>query len=384
MPGEEQIYLELGDRRLTLSPGERTVGRSHRCDLVVDERSVSRVHAMISWSGGRLSVQDLNSSNGTYINGDLLRGEADLYDGDEVLLGERLLRVRRVPGTQSERIPVDELTAAVDERFTEHHTSPLSARRPEGPPRSERSSASERKDPSPGGDSEAELALEPRTSVYLPTDLFRVQPETEPLQAVEGVLDAMNESGSNAELLSPIDFGDPLPHQLPVPPTARPIPVPSAAPAPTSTLPSVAPPGLVNPSALPPPAEFLSRLVAGLLDLVFLIALTLMVSYLRGGMVTADGRSLAAGFALLFGSSALVASWVVWGATPGQRIVGLEVCDDRGQSPLTTSRALRRWVGLVVTVVTLGLGFFSMLFHRDELALHDLISRTRVIRKGSI
>ncbi len=367
MPGEEIIYLELGDRRLALSPGERTVGRSHRCDLVVDERSVSRVHAMISWSGGRLSVQDLNSSNGTYINGELLRGEADLCDGDEVLLGEAKLRVRRIPSTQSEPIPVEELTAAVDERFTEHRAGTPAVRRLPDLTRSEALTGSEvmatgtpRITEVPVSEPDSEM----KTGIFPLAEPAGVQPDTRGFEAAGDSPDAVLDSGSSGELLSPIDFGETLEGEIPA--TVH-TPMPAYSPAPSP--------------AVPPGAEPLSRLVAGLLDVVLLIALTLVVSYFRGGLVTAAGRSLALGFAIIFGTVGLVVSWVVWGSTPGQRMVGLKVCDAEGTSPLSLSRALRRLVGFTVSVVTLGLGFVSLLLHRDRLALHDVISGTRVIRK---
>ena len=382
MPGEEKIYLELGGRRLALSPGERTVGRSHRCDLVVDERSVSRVHAMISWSGGRLSVQDLNSSNGTYINGELLRGEADLCDGDEMQFGEARLRVRRIPNTQSERIPVDALTAAVDAKFTEHRV----AKRPPTSPRTDETqsrpvmAASDEvfagglADDPVAGDAASDL----KTEVYAAALPARGQRDTHEVKALESAFDAGQESGSRSELLSPIDFGDPQQLSAPVAMPATPALVATPTPA---VAPAFSPTPLPGP---PPAAEFLSRLVAGLLDLLFLMVLTLAASFLRGGMVSPAGRSLALVFALGLATVALVGCWVVWGATPGQRIVGLKVCDDRGVSPLSWSRALRRWVGFAVTTMTLGLGFVSLILHRERLALHDLISGTRVIRKGSM
>ncbi len=404
MAGEELIYLELGDRRLTISPGERTVGRSHRCNVVVDDRSVSRVHAMVSCSNGRLTVQDLNSSNGTYVNGELLRGEADLCDGDELRLGEAKLRVRRIPGTQSGRIPVDELTAAVDERFTEYRANGPPAGRPRNPAKAdgiEVKEASESKivaadlgpvAPELATDevSEMQTGLFPaadrgqsgsdwqdygtrggvETAEVVETAKIELPPATE--SATETATERQEEP--EAELLSPIDFSEP-----PVldEPTPRPAPYPLSTP-------SVTPLAVPRPRSRPrvsPAVDLGPRLAAGLFDFVFLAALALMISYLRGGMVTAAGRSLAFGFASGLGMLALVGSWVVWGATPGQRMVGLQVCDDVGKSPLTLLRALRRLVGFSITIATLGLGFVSLVFHREKLALHDLISATRVIRK---
>ncbi len=46
-----------------------TVGRSGQCDIVLDDASVSRMHARVELTAqGYLSVQDLNSTNGTFLN----------------------------------------------------------------------------------------------------------------------------------------------------------------------------------------------------------------------------------------------------------------------------------------------------------------------------
>ena len=50
-------------------PGENVVGRTHRCDVRLDHRTVSRRHAVLAVAGSHISVRDLGSTNGTFVNG---------------------------------------------------------------------------------------------------------------------------------------------------------------------------------------------------------------------------------------------------------------------------------------------------------------------------
>ena len=66
-------------------------GRQPDCDLVVEEPSASKRHAMLRWdeSSGCCTVEDLGSTNGTFINGTVrVRRETELKDGDVVSFGE--------------------------------------------------------------------------------------------------------------------------------------------------------------------------------------------------------------------------------------------------------------------------------------------------------
>lgn len=93
-------FLEFEGRRVELRPGEYTLGRSRGCGVVLRDPSVSRGHALLSVRGGAVTLQDLQSSNGTYVNGRRLDAEARLAAGDRVILGETELFLRRAePGS---------------------------------------------------------------------------------------------------------------------------------------------------------------------------------------------------------------------------------------------------------------------------------------------
>lgn len=64
--------------------GDMTVGRGSDCDITIDDGRVSRKHATISVSDGDLTIEDLGSANGTYVNSERLQGQATLKDGDTV------------------------------------------------------------------------------------------------------------------------------------------------------------------------------------------------------------------------------------------------------------------------------------------------------------
>jgi hypothetical protein len=68
--------------------GEVKIGRFGDVDIKLLDSKVSREHARIEIEGSQCRITDLNSSNGTYINGRRLSGSTELKDGDEIKLGD--------------------------------------------------------------------------------------------------------------------------------------------------------------------------------------------------------------------------------------------------------------------------------------------------------
>jgi hypothetical protein len=67
-----------------------TIGRNDDCDIVLPDRQVSRYHARISWAGDHYQVEDLDSKNGTHVNGAQVQNAiAPLQDGDEIQIALR-------------------------------------------------------------------------------------------------------------------------------------------------------------------------------------------------------------------------------------------------------------------------------------------------------
>lgn len=65
-----------------------TAGRHPRCDIFLDDITVSRHHARFTRRGGQVWISDENSLNGTYVNKTLIDGEVALRRGDEVQIGK--------------------------------------------------------------------------------------------------------------------------------------------------------------------------------------------------------------------------------------------------------------------------------------------------------
>lgn len=69
------------------------VGRAADCDLQLPHPTVSRRHCEISQCDENLTIRDLGSSNGTYLNGHLITHEQLLRNGDKLTLGMVFLEV---------------------------------------------------------------------------------------------------------------------------------------------------------------------------------------------------------------------------------------------------------------------------------------------------
>ena len=61
-----------------------TIGRHPECEVVIDDSSVSRRHAMITQDQGQYYIEDLKSRNGTIVNDNEIRGKTRLFDGTEI------------------------------------------------------------------------------------------------------------------------------------------------------------------------------------------------------------------------------------------------------------------------------------------------------------
>jgi pSer/pThr/pTyr-binding forkhead associated (FHA) protein len=79
-----------------------TIGRSSELDMVLVEDMVSRKHAKITVGPGKVLIEDLGSTNGTFVNGEKIR-QARLKEGDRILIGTSILKlVQREAGAQTD------------------------------------------------------------------------------------------------------------------------------------------------------------------------------------------------------------------------------------------------------------------------------------------
>jgi Inner membrane component of T3SS, cytoplasmic domain/Domain of unknown function (DUF4388) len=76
-----------------LKPNKQVViGRSSELDMVLVEDMVSRKHAKIAVQGAKITIEDLGSTNGTFVNGEKVR-TARLKEGDRILIGTSILKL---------------------------------------------------------------------------------------------------------------------------------------------------------------------------------------------------------------------------------------------------------------------------------------------------
>ncbi len=76
---------ESSRKNWELSRDETLIGRGDDCDVVVNDRQISRHHAKIMRSADGYTLVDLDSKNGTFLNGQQLTGESRLLqDGDQI------------------------------------------------------------------------------------------------------------------------------------------------------------------------------------------------------------------------------------------------------------------------------------------------------------
>jgi hypothetical protein len=68
--------------------GGAVLGRGDAVDIHLEDPFASTHHARISWEGSTVMIEDLGSTNGTYLNGDPLDGPAPLHVGDRIRIGD--------------------------------------------------------------------------------------------------------------------------------------------------------------------------------------------------------------------------------------------------------------------------------------------------------
>ncbi len=112
-------WLKYRGTRFPVRRGETVVGRSPYCTIVLSNTLASRQHCALRFGPDGLTIVDLGSSNGTLVNGELVRGERRLEPGDVVRVGTDLLEVvagsveasareRKVTGTSAAESPASE------------------------------------------------------------------------------------------------------------------------------------------------------------------------------------------------------------------------------------------------------------------------------------
>lgn len=110
----EAFKLRIGGRTLGLPEGELDIGRMVDCWLTLNDDLASRIHARFYVKPGELEVEDLNSRNGTFVNGERLgANRRALVDGDQVRVGREVMLVIGPGGDGSRMAAPDDLRQTI-------------------------------------------------------------------------------------------------------------------------------------------------------------------------------------------------------------------------------------------------------------------------------
>src|SRR5262245_56235173 len=100
-----EVIIRLGPdsiQRCLIHHGEFIIGADRLCDLLVDGDGVSRNHARLTLDGSKFVIEDLGSTNGTFLDGVRLAGPTPVRFGQQLRIGEALLEI--APAVSKENV----------------------------------------------------------------------------------------------------------------------------------------------------------------------------------------------------------------------------------------------------------------------------------------
>jgi DNA-binding winged helix-turn-helix (wHTH) protein len=100
-----------------LPDGEYIAGRDADCSLVIDASTVSRRHARITVLSATVTIEDLDSTNGTFVNGTRISLPTAVATGNPIALGSEVLQLR-MRGAAAQTVKIDSAREPSDLRRT--------------------------------------------------------------------------------------------------------------------------------------------------------------------------------------------------------------------------------------------------------------------------
>lgn len=82
-----RFRLRIQLQEYEIGVGETVIGRGLGCQLTIDDPLLSREHAALKLEEGRVTLRDLGSRNGTFVNGARVTSEIELHHGDRIHIG---------------------------------------------------------------------------------------------------------------------------------------------------------------------------------------------------------------------------------------------------------------------------------------------------------
>jgi pSer/pThr/pTyr-binding forkhead associated (FHA) protein len=99
MASQFQLIMRSGPTpgaTFTLEGDQLNIGRDSTNDVTINDAEISRHHARLTFQGGKYVLEDLGSTNGTFVNGQRLAGPRVLKAGEVVSFGEQIVLVFEV------------------------------------------------------------------------------------------------------------------------------------------------------------------------------------------------------------------------------------------------------------------------------------------------
>ena len=130
MASQFQLIMRSGPTpgaAFTLEGDQISIGRDSTNNVVINDAEVSRHHARLNFQGGKYVLEDLGSTNGTFVNGQKLSGPRVLKSGEVVSFGEQIMLV-------FEAITMDAGATMVSPRAAAVPSVPRPATPPPAPP----------------------------------------------------------------------------------------------------------------------------------------------------------------------------------------------------------------------------------------------------------
>lgn len=129
--GKKPYLIVLAGKNMAqqylLDDSEIVIGRGNQADIVLDDEKISRRHVRIALVNNEAHIEDLNSTNGTYINNERIETSA-LMDGDVISVGNSILKYTfqsKVDSSFHEEMvdsaKTDTLTGLLNRRYFNRH-----------------------------------------------------------------------------------------------------------------------------------------------------------------------------------------------------------------------------------------------------------------------
>ncbi len=96
MASQFQLIMRSGPTQgaaYTLEGDQIDIGRDSTNEIVINDAEISRRHARLTFQGGKYVLEDLGSTNGTFVNGQRLAGPRVLKPGEVISFGEQIVMV---------------------------------------------------------------------------------------------------------------------------------------------------------------------------------------------------------------------------------------------------------------------------------------------------